>query len=150
MKKNKYSGYKDIFEVQKYILNTFDVCEIDYDKKNYQRIFSDVKNNAVNMFRYENKDKSEEEIPVLGVELIRNSKSECFYQYEEKEGVDFSLNSIYVFLVPEIDYIECNCSLLQRNLYLYQGIREYDIENQTYKFDFYNRLLEENGHVGYL
>ena len=33
MKKNKYSGYKDIFEVQKYILNTFDVCEIDYDKK---------------------------------------------------------------------------------------------------------------------
>lgn len=141
MRNDIYPCYKNIFELHDYILNSFTTCKIDFNNNFYKLVLDCVKSNAVGMFKYLNITKYKEEINVLCMEIIRNDKSEQFYQYEEKKGHTFS--NLYVFLVPEIDYIESNCSLLQHTLYLYQGIREYDIENQTYKFDFYNRLLKE-------
>lgn len=135
-----YPCYKNIFELHDYILDSFTTCKIDFNNNFYKLVLDSVKSNAVGMFKYLNIIKSKDEINVLCMEIIKNNKSEQFYQYEEKKGHSF--NIIYVFLVPEIDYIESNCSLLQQKLYLYQGIKKYDVENKTYKFDFYNRLLE--------
>ncbi|TCT15437.1 hypothetical protein EDC18_103142 [Natranaerovirga pectinivora] len=139
--KNKISSNKKgISEILKYLELKFSLKEIDNHSTKYKRIVENTKMNALNCEKNKIKKKSYSELNIIPYEVIQDISSEKYYQ----SMISNSNNElIYIIIETHTEYIYCNCDMLLKELYVYQGITNFDIENATTNLFFYLRLVDE-------
>jgi hypothetical protein len=82
---------------------------------------------------------------IASFEIIRDDKSERYFNYEEslyKNEVRFPLK-IYILIDFLSEEVDCNNEMLNRELIIMKGITREDILNETPKLRTYLRIVEE-------
>ncbi|MBV1817050.1 hypothetical protein L0P54_04230 [Anaerosalibacter bizertensis] len=125
-------------ELCNYIKSKFDVKDISKDDNFLLGEKQRIKSNC--LFSYKNKEKSlkKEDMILNSYIILRNFKSEKYYSYMEK--IDWP---IYVVVEMNTGYVESNCEILNDELYLYLGISQFDISNNTPDLALYLMILDE-------
>lgn len=131
---------KNTEEILSYIKTKFNIKKISADCGKYSSDIHITKINCLNSSK--NGNLSYEKLNVVAYEIIEDERSILYYNEFKKSGL---INeSIYVILELETGYLNCNSNSLEKELFLYQGISDYDIKNKTPELFLYLRLLDEN------
>lgn len=143
--KNKYysilkNNRKTSSELCNYIKNKFDI--IDVSKKNdvIAKEKFEFKKNCLSSWYNSDKSLNQDNLVLNSYIIIKNSKSNFYYQ---KFGQKYLKDSIYVIIESNTGYISSNSDELNNELYLYRGVSNLDIINNSPDLFLYLELLNE-------
>lgn len=143
--KDKHAGRivdckKSTQELVLYIKNKFDINDNDDDDVyiRHSYLIETTKINCLNSIK--GIGLREDDLDMKAYEIIDNESSSLYYPEFRK---DYFNESICVVLDMTTGYIECSSRLLKRELFLYRGISEHDIENDTPDLVTYLLCLDE-------
>lgn len=132
---------KTIEEIKLYIESNFKVkLNDELTKIKYSRLIRVTELNCLNSIKGKNLTESNLSFNIF--EIIENEISSKYY-LDLKNNMRLN-QSVCIVLDMTTGYIESNSELLRKELYLYQGINKYDIENNTPDLITYLLFLEES------
>jgi hypothetical protein len=133
---------KKLSDITSFLNNKFDVTMIEPEKLSDSR-FNIIINNIIKCELNKNKFLKYDELDILIFDIIRNTKSENYYKKAILSGALEKEELIRIIIEKKTGYIECSSQELYKELRLFQGVSQYDIENNTSVFWDYCTLLEK-------
>lgn len=132
---------KTVEEIKIYIENKFEIKLNDkLTKIKYSNLIKMTEFNCLNSIKGVNLTESDLSFYIF--EVIENEASSIYYMDLKNNN---RLNqSVCIVLEMTTGYIESNSDILRKELYLYQGVNKYDIDNNTPDLITYLLFLEEN------
>lgn len=134
---------KHIEDVKIYTINSTRNYNINFDCTNLWDNYEEFARRTKNI----GKRFDHEDLEIILFEVVKDSKSEKYYKKHEKDIVIPKRNIIIpmrIVVIFEIktEYIFSNNDFLYKELYLYRGIDEFDIENMTPLFINYLTFID--------
>ena len=131
---------KKLSDITSFLNNKFDVTMIEPEKLSDSR-FNIIINNIIKCELNKNKFLKYDELYKLIFYIIRNKKN--YYKKAILSGALEKEELIRIIIEKKTGYIECSSQELYKELRLFQGVSQYDIENNTSVFWDYCTLLEK-------
>jgi len=117
---------KSIEQVIEYLHSKFNIAPTTLLNIGNQRSIHRFKLNCINSLKNQMSNYSYDDLEVLLYTVCKDEKSAFHYEHQ-----DFFDSQIWVNIEKKLEFVQSNCQKLQKELYLYKGISEYDILNKT-------------------
>jgi len=130
-----------VSEILCYIHEKFNYIKINQDSKFYCNKIDITKINCLNAYKNIDKGITYNKLNIIAYEIIDDTYSAIYYKYQYQK-TQFK-EPIYILIETNTGYINCNNNLLNNELIIYQGISQYDIENNTFELSLYLRIIDE-------
>jgi len=134
-------GEKSVEELIEHLKHKVDIVEIATTELR-KSILQHIIYNVINCIRNQ-QNLSADELNILAYKLIKNGKSNSYYQCNYAHISDDEEDDIiYVVIETKTGAIHSNSSKLLLELFVEQGISQYDYDNETLIFDAYLGYLD--------
>jgi len=135
-----YANKKTPIEVLEYINKKFNLEEIEENSIKYLRELEFIKINCLNAESNKNKIKYDD-LDIRTYEIKQDDLSFKYYQkYNQNKTV---IRPIYIMIETNTAYLNCNDDTLYKQLIVYQGVSQYEIDNNAGDLYLYLRLIDE-------
>lgn len=151
LKKYKHKiipGEKNVDELIKYLKNKVDIVEISTTEL-VKSILQFITYNVVHCIRNKQPKLSEDELNFVAYKLIRNDKGNSYYQYDYVHINGQEDDLIFVVFETRTGSIYSNSNKLQLELFVEQGVSQYDYENETLVLISYLSYLDRYSNEEY-
>lgn len=152
LKKYKHKiipGEKNVEELIDYLKHKVDIVEIATTEL-IKFILQHIIYNVVHCIRNQQLNLTAEELNFVAYKLIKNDKSNSYYQYDYVH-IDDEQEDDLIFVVFEArtGSIYSNSNKLQLELFVEQGVSQYDYDNETLMLVSYLSYLDRYSNEEY-
>lgn len=151
LKKYKHKiipGEKSVEELIDYLKGKVDIVEIATSEL-IPSIFQYIKFNVVNCMRNHDLNLTASDLNLLAYKLIKNNNNTSYYQEFKHISNDYEYDIIYVVFEKRTGYINSNCNKLLLELFIEQGISQYDYDHDTILLTGYISYLHKYSYGEY-
>lgn len=151
LKKYKHKiipGEKNVDELIKYLKNKVNIVEISTTEL-VKPILQCITYNVVHCIRNEQLKLTADELNFVAHKLIRNDKSNSYYQYDYVHIDEQEDDLIFVIFEMRTGNIYSNSNKLQLELFVEQGVSQYDYDNETLMLVSYLSYLDRYSNEEY-
>lgn len=142
-------GEKSIEELIEYLKHKTDIVEIATTVLPASYLHHMIYN-VLHCLRNEELNISADELNFVIYKIIRNHKSNSYYQYDYAHLLDFQEDDfIFVVFETRTGVIHCNSGKLMIELIIEQGVSQYDYDNETRLFNVYLAYLDQYSNGDY-
>lgn len=134
-----YANKKNPIEIINYMKDNFTLVEVDNRIDRYKLTLEIAKINCSNTEAYRDKI-AVDDMNFLIYEIIKDERSNSYYQEHEKFFL--TVEPISFLIETNTGYFYSSCNKLQRCMFLFQGISQEEIDNDTGDLSLYLRLLD--------
>ncbi|MCL6479491.1 MAG: hypothetical protein K6T65_13985 [Peptococcaceae bacterium] len=134
-------GEKNVDELIEYLKRKVDIVEISATEL-VNPILQFITYNVVHCIRNKQLKLTADELNFIAYKLIRNDKSTSYYQNDYVHVGEQEDDIIFVVLETKTGSIYSNSNKLQLELFVEQGVSQYDYDNETLMLVSYLSYLD--------